>query len=136
MYGQKIRELRKKRGITQARLSTLSGVNRAAICLYELDKVEIPAGRLIAIARALNVSIFELTGYEKELDPAEIQRQIKKVPLDRLLESIREKLAGMEIDDATRARAIRFLELLHGKDLEPWQVESIKAILSKGAEKK
>jgi len=118
--------------MTQASLSKLTGVNQAAISLYELDRVEIPAARLIAIARALNVSVFELTGYEKELDLADVQRQIKKLDLDQLLAAVREKLAGLPVDDATLERALKFLTLLHAGELADWQIESIKAILTKG----
>jgi transcriptional regulator with XRE-family HTH domain len=131
MYGEKIRQLRKQKGISQVALAEKAGIPQTVISLYERDAAEIPAVRLIAIARALNVSIFELTGYEKEPDIAEVQRQIKKLDLDRLIEALREKIKDMPFDEASVERAIKFLTLLHSQELDEWQIEAIKAILFK-----
>jgi len=61
MVGQKIRELRIARGLTQEQLASLSGYNsKAGICKIEKGERDIPQRRLVDIAKALGVSPSEL----------------------------------------------------------------------------
>ncbi len=61
-----LRQLREAKGLTQAALADLAGVSQGAICQYELGTIAPRAGRLVALARALEVSeeeLFSLAGY-------------------------------------------------------------------------
>lgn len=56
--GEKIRELRAERKLSQEELSKISGVNRTTISQIETDKVEsVTTGTIAAIAEALGVSV-------------------------------------------------------------------------------
>ena len=56
--GEKIRELRTERKMSQDELSKASGVNRTTISMIETDKVEsVTTGTIAAIAEALGVSV-------------------------------------------------------------------------------
>ncbi len=67
-FGRRLRDLRLKRGLNQAKLARLSGVSRVSINGYESGSKsgtypELP--RLIALAQALNCTLEELTGLER-----------------------------------------------------------------------
>lgn len=51
-----LRELRKERGLTQASLSEISGVNRVMIARYEAGLLNPSARTLIKLSAALGVS--------------------------------------------------------------------------------
>ena len=56
--GEKIRELRTERKMSQDELSKASGVNRTTISMIETDKVDsVTTGTIAAIAEALGVSV-------------------------------------------------------------------------------
>ena len=52
-----IREVRRKRGMSQKELASLIGKSRGNVSRYELGQVNIPLRMLIAIARVLDVPI-------------------------------------------------------------------------------
>ena len=54
--GERIRTIRKAKGMTQEQLGELIGVKKAAINKYEKDKINLKASTLAAIAKALGVS--------------------------------------------------------------------------------
>ena len=56
----RLRELRKSRGLTQGLLALKSGVHRTSIARYETGKNGMSEKNLIRIAGALNVSVDEL----------------------------------------------------------------------------
>ena len=56
----KVAEIRKERGLTQARLSDLSGVSRVTIARFETGKCSPSLETLDKLARALNITIDEL----------------------------------------------------------------------------
>ena len=56
----RIKEVRKEHGLSQTRLSELSGVHRVSIARYELGVNAPTAENLMKIAEAMNVSIDEL----------------------------------------------------------------------------
>lgn len=68
---EKIRKLRKARGLSQAKFANLLNINYTQYNKYETGKVKIPADVLISIAMELGVSIdYLLTGKEIEHHPA------------------------------------------------------------------
>ncbi|MGG1880147.1 helix-turn-helix transcriptional regulator [Paenibacillus cisolokensis] len=60
--GQKIAELRQKRGLTQSMLARRTGIKRAAISHYELGRREPDFETLIILADFFHVSIDFLLG--------------------------------------------------------------------------
>ena len=57
-----LREIRKRKGLSQARLSELSHVHRVSISLYESGKKKPNVDSLKRLAVALNVTTDELLG--------------------------------------------------------------------------
>jgi len=135
MYGENIRKLRKEKGVSQSDLAKKSGIPQTVISSYERNAADIPAHRLISIAKALKASIYELTGYAEPINPAELQNKLREADIDQLTEALREKLKEHP-DKASLERGLRFLRLLAGgEDLAPWQIDAIKAILGGGNKK-
>lgn len=58
----KLREIRKKMGMTQAQLSTASGVNRISIARYETGATSPALCTAQKLAAALGVTVDELIG--------------------------------------------------------------------------
>lgn len=74
MEGNRIKELRKIKGLTQMDLAKLTGIAVTTLRLYEGNKRQPHIGILQKIAAALGCSVFELVGDEEVLwlgeDPA------------------------------------------------------------------
>lgn len=64
--GEKIREIRKERGLNQDQLAELASLNRVTVAKYESGKVEPGAHALSKIADALEVSTDVLLGRSDE----------------------------------------------------------------------
>ena len=61
MIGEKIKELREDKGISQYRLAELTGINRSTINRYENGSIQkISCDNLIKICEALDIDIKEL----------------------------------------------------------------------------
>lgn len=60
MVGARIKELRKKRGLTQQQLASRIGVQHAVISKYETGKIEPSLAQLKLIASTLDVEVIEL----------------------------------------------------------------------------
>ncbi len=73
--GNKIRELRKKRGMTLARLGKLSGLSVGFLSQVETGAAMAPLTTLLAIARALEV---KMEAFFKEEQPDENVSVVKK----------------------------------------------------------
>ena len=71
MIGENIRELRKKRGMSQMRLAALVGVSYQQIQKYEKASGSISVERLEQISKAFKITI-------REFLPAEKAKPIKK----------------------------------------------------------
>jgi transcriptional regulator with XRE-family HTH domain len=80
--GERIALLRKRKGLSQAELAKLTGLNADMIDHYEYDAKKIYAGNLISIADALNVSLDYLTG--RINDPVEIVNLKRVVDIQNL----------------------------------------------------
>ncbi len=83
-----LRLLRKRRGITLMRLAETLGVSYQAVQHYEAGQARIAAGRLVEIARVLDVPVAALFGDEDaasggpERNPqeAELLSALKRLP--------------------------------------------------------
>ena len=58
--GNRIRDWRTRREMSQADVARLSGITQAALSNYENGKRDIPLSTLLGIARTLNVSLGDL----------------------------------------------------------------------------
>lgn len=58
--GQRIAQFRKTKGLSQEALAELVGVSRQAVSKWELDEAQPDAGKLVLLARALEVSTDQL----------------------------------------------------------------------------
>ena len=77
--GQKIRRLRKNKGLTLMKLGELCGLDNRLINKYELNTItNIPLDRLKALSKALGVSVSYL------VDESTNVRETKKIELNAL----------------------------------------------------
>lgn len=72
--GKRLAAIRKRLGITQARLADQLGMRQALISDYELGKLRLHGGLVVAFAKAFHVSADEILGIKETKD---------RVPLDR-----------------------------------------------------
>ncbi|MFE3795332.1 helix-turn-helix domain-containing protein [Nocardia tengchongensis] len=70
--GQRVKEIRKRRGITQQVLADRTGLSRGAIAKYESGERPVDSRRtLLTLAGALGVTLGDLTGHEHDkFDPS------------------------------------------------------------------
>lgn len=61
-FGDRLAQIRKSRGMTQAELGAAVGVSNRVIAYYELEGKQPPGAMLADLARSLNVSVDELLG--------------------------------------------------------------------------
>lgn len=67
MFGKRIVELRKKRGLTQAELARSIGISRSALSLYEIEKREPDIETLNKLASLFEVPVGYILGNEQEV---------------------------------------------------------------------
>lgn len=63
--GRRIRELRKRQGMSQAELASELGVNQSAVSDYENGEARIHAAMLAGLAKALKASSDQILGLDK-----------------------------------------------------------------------
>ena len=89
-FGQRLRQYRRARGLTQEQLGESIGVSKRAVCSYERNECEPPVHVLVEIGNVLTVSVDELLGQSKqptEPGPPIRRRWMKKFEeLDKLPE--------------------------------------------------
>ena len=61
-FGERLRELRKEKGIGQIKLADEIGVGKSIISLWETDQCEPTLSKLILLSKFFNVSIDYLAG--------------------------------------------------------------------------
>ena len=75
--GERIKEARKEKGITQKELALLINKGFSTVQKYEIDVIEPPISVLQKIADALNISIQKLYGISEELtDNQKVGKQL------------------------------------------------------------
>lgn len=105
--GSRIRELRKRQGMTQVELAKELGLNQTAVSDYENGVVRIHAAMLAALAKTLRSTPDEILGREKQKKKSgktpdrRFMRRIEK--LDRL--SPQDQRALLNTIDAFLSRA-------------------------------
>ena len=105
--GERIRNFRKNRGLSQDELAELASLNRVTVAKYESGKVEPGAQSLGRIADALDVSVDKLLGRsEPELpnlvgEAAEFHEWLRRDPNARTLFDVARKSTPEHIRAAT-----------------------------------
>jgi transcriptional regulator with XRE-family HTH domain len=61
-FGERLSQIRKSRGLTQAEVGRAVGVSNRVMAYYEQDGAQPPGAMLVDLARALRVSTDELLG--------------------------------------------------------------------------
>ena len=64
-FGERIRELRKEKGLSQIELAKNVGVGKSVISLWELNECEPTLSKLIALADFFDVTLDYLAGREE-----------------------------------------------------------------------
>ena len=62
MYGQRIKELRKEKGITQTELAQILNTTQKTISKYERESLDLNTGVIIALCKYFNVTSDYLLG--------------------------------------------------------------------------
>jgi transcriptional regulator with XRE-family HTH domain len=85
-FGDRLAELRQRRGLTQTALGAAVGVSKRVIAYYEADGAQRPGAMLVDLARALKVSADELLGLTplRDTPSPKVARLLKRV--ERLAE--------------------------------------------------
>ena len=94
--GERIREVRKARGLNQDQLAELASLNRVTVAKYESGRIEPGAQALARIADALDVSVDALLGRTEEIPiierPKTVKARIVSGGMDKLPKEQREQL--------------------------------------------
>lgn len=115
--GDRIREIRMARGLSQDQLAELASLNRVTVAKYETGRVEPGAQALGRLADALDVTVDDLLGRssapeEVEDDAVAIRERLRRDPAYRLLFDA----AGSASPEHLRAAAA-MLKVLEGADV-------------------
>ena len=115
--GERIRELRKARGLNQEQLAELASLNRVTVAKYESGRIEPGAQALSRIADALEVSTDVLLGRSEEVPdpvprPRTTEAKIISGGIDRLPKEQREQALNV-----MRAMFAQHTELFEGGDV-------------------
>jgi len=116
--GERIRELRKARGLNQEQLAELASLNRVTVAKYESGRIEPGAQALSRIADALEVSTDALLGRSGEIPeavprPRTMEAKIISGGIDRLPKEQREQALNV-----MRAMFASHPELFDGGDAD------------------
>ena len=89
--GEKIRNARKKAGLTQTELASLTGTAQANIAYYENGKRKPKYETLLKIASALNTDVHQLMGRRIEITPDGVYEGIDDDAFDKSMDIIKFK---------------------------------------------
>ena len=80
-FGDRLAELRQRRGLTQTALGEAVGVSKRVIAYYEADNAQPPGAMLVDLARTLRVSADELLGLAplRDTPSPKVARLLKRV---------------------------------------------------------
>lgn len=98
--GVKLREYRLKRGLSQAELAQRAGKKRSAIGNYESGAREPDYDTLIALARALEVSVAQLLDEEEDEALWELREELRRDPDRRILFSLAKNGTAQQVRQA------------------------------------
>lgn len=108
MFGKRIVELRKRRGLTQAELARSIGISRSALSLYEIEKREPDIETLNKLASLFEVPVGYILGNEQEvIDYANYTMNTPEFALDFKMR-IRDLMAEQKMSEADFAKRTGF----------------------------
>lgn len=108
MFGKRIVELRKGRGLTQAELARSIGISRSALSLYEIEKREPDIETLNKLASLFEVPVGYILGNEHEvIDYANYTMDIPEFALDFKMR-IRDLMAEQKMSEEEFAQRAGF----------------------------
>ena len=110
MLGERIKESRLLKGMTQEELGAYLGVGKSTINKYEMGKIKVPSDNIEIIAKALGVSPSYLMGWGEEDE--------KDEELSSLISSFDEEtkkfvLAFAKLSPEARKGVLTILDLVH-----------------------
>lgn len=111
MLGNRLRELRKKKGLTQKELADLLGVTDGAIGMWERNQREPDGEKLSQLARMLDVSVDYLLGHCDTPKPGPWHSRMP-TSLEEFLQQEEVKLNGVLLTDEDKQRLLLALKLL------------------------
>ncbi len=119
MFGKRIVELRKKKGLTQVELANSIGISRSALSLYEIEKREPDINILNKLASLFEVPVGYILGNEQEqirykIDTSEFSLNLKKRILDLMAE---QKISDDEFLKRTGFKTEDKNAYLHGNNV-------------------
>ena len=118
--GDKIRERRKRLGISQQELAEAAGyTSKVAICRIESGKMNLTMDKLVAIAKHLDMPVSELMHADepdRTLPPGGFHGGNTRPDLIPIIENIK------ELDPSDVARVKQYIEVLRSAKL--WQQQS------------
>lgn len=123
MENNRIRDVRKAAGMTQAQLAKSLGVNRATLSRYESGDIDPPSSQLQRIADVLGVDIRELTGNGETTGSIRITVPRENKEYSELME----KYHANTITESERKRLVELLNMRN--ELMHQQNEQLKAAL-------
>lgn len=101
-FGDRLAQIRKGRGMTQAELGAAVGVSNRVIAYYELESRQPPGAMLADLARALRVSVDELLGAK----PVKDQTRPKTARLMKRLQRVE------DLPPADQKAVLKFVDAL------------------------
>ena len=107
-FGQRLSQIRRSRGLTQAELGESAGVSNRVIAYYEDDGAQPPGAMLVDLAKALRVSTDQLLG----LKPAKEKTSPRAA---RLLKRLQKIEALRPADQRTVLKILDSLLASHGR---------------------
>lgn len=100
LIGQRVRDLRKQRGLSQEQLGELAGFHFSYIGGLERGQKNLSLLNIEKIAIALDVPIYELFNYGRRL------KRLKSNDKDELIAAIYEKLVGMDAAELRKLQRV------------------------------
>ena len=111
-FGRRLREARKRRGLSQAKLAAMVGITQTLVSDYEVGRLRLHAGLVVGFAQALRVTADELLGLKEPKQNGFLQdrrfirrfQEIEKLPRSEkqtLLKTIDHFLRGAQAERAS-----------------------------------
>lgn len=126
----KIRECRKRKGISQEELANKIGVKRAVISKYETGKISPRMEMIQKISYALGVSVYELVGETMYIDTLEDMSDLLnsgEATTENLAKKIKEKTPAIPDDELLRVK--QHAKKLHQYENEARHTQAVNALL-------
>src|SRR5258708_5787565 len=108
-FGERLSQIRKSRGLTQAELGKAVGVSNRVIAYYEQDGAQPPGAMLVDMAKALRVSTDQILG----LKPAREKTSPRTARLLKRLQKIEDL---PPVDQRTVLKILDSLLERHGRN--------------------